>query len=244
MTSYSALSTWYNELTKDIPYPSFIHYYERAFLKHSGDFQLILDLCCGTGTLSKCLSKRGYDVIAVDESEEMLMVARGEMGGLSNPPLLICQKAQDLDLFGTVDAAICALDSLNYIPPDDINRVFQRLRLFIRPGGLFLFDIKTPDSFISLDGQTFVDERENIICIWQANLLHDRKAICYDMDLFTNQGNDLWKKETEEHIEYLYSPEELQSLLLMNGFIPDNENTEDTPQKDEGRMFFTCERSD
>ena len=242
MASYSALGTWYNELTEDIPYDAFIRYYESAFARHNGKFKLILDLCCGTGTLSKKLSQRGYDVIPIDASEEMLTVAENETKNLANPPFLIHQNVQELDLFGTVDAAICALDSFNYIPPDDLSLVFQRLRLFIRPGGLFLFDIKLPGSFISLNGQTFVDERENVLCIWQANLEKNGKALRYSMDLFSNLGEGLWKKETEEHVEYLYQPEEIYSLLAEYGFIADKE-INDTPQKDQGRMFFTAERS-
>lgn len=144
MASYSALATWYNELTEDIPYDAFIRYYESAFARHNGKFKLILDLCCGTGTLSKKLSQRGYDVIAIDASEEMLTVAENETKNLANPPFLIHQNVQELDLFGTVDAAICALDSFNYIPPDDLSLVFQRLRLFIRPGGLFYLTSNFP----------------------------------------------------------------------------------------------------
>lgn len=139
MTAYSSLAAWYDELTRDVPYPAFADYYEGLFRARGGETGLILDLCCGTGSLACLMAARGYDVIAADASADMLMSAREKASalGVGKMPLFINQSAQELDLYGTVDAAYSSLDSLSYVPFSDLPEVFRRLRLFIRPGGLF-----------------------------------------------------------------------------------------------------------
>ena len=158
MNCYGPLAAWYDALTGDVPYGSFADYYEAEFARDGGEFRLLLDLCCGTGTLTAELTRRGYEMIAVDRSEEMLMEAREKAADLSPAPLFLCQSAQELDLYGTVDAAVCSLDGINYLPPEDLDEVFRRLRLFIRPGGLLIFDVKSPESLRALDGSVSVDE--------------------------------------------------------------------------------------
>ena len=117
----------------------------------------LLDLCCGTGTLSFIMAGRGYDMIAADGSEEMLMCAREKACSSGGPmPLFICQRAGELDLYGTVDAAYSSLDSLSYVPARELDECFRRLRLFIRPGGLLIFDLRTPEFLRSMDGSVSV----------------------------------------------------------------------------------------
>ena len=144
MSCYRFLAPWYDKLTGDVPYTRFADFYEAEFRRNGGEFKLLLDLCCGTGTLTDVLSRRGYEMIAVDSSVEMLMEAQSKSAGLETPPLFLCQDAAALDLYGTVDAAVCSLDGMNYIPPEDLPEVFRRLWLFVRPGGLLIFDIRTP----------------------------------------------------------------------------------------------------
>ena len=169
MSCYSFLAPWYDSLTGDVPYGEFADFYESEFRRQGGEFRLLLDLCCGTGTLSCELARRGYDMIAVDASTEMLMEAQAKAAGLEPPPLFLCQDAAGLDLYGTVDGAVSSLDGMNYIPPEQLPEVFRRLHLFIRPGGLLIFDIRTPDFLRSLDGDVFVDEKEDLLCLWRAD---------------------------------------------------------------------------
>ena len=114
MNSYGPLARWYDSLTRDVPYDSFADFYEAEFASDGGEFRLLLDLCCGTGTLTCLMAERGYDMIAADESPDMLMQARENAGGLAAPPLFLCQSASELDLYGTVDAAICSLDGMDF----------------------------------------------------------------------------------------------------------------------------------
>ena len=240
MSCYRFLAPWYDKLTGDVPYERFADFYEAEFRRDGGEFRLLLDLCCGTGTLTDVLSRRGYEMIAVDSSVEMLMEAQSKSAGLETPPLFLCQDAAALDLYGTVDAAVCSLDGMNYIPPEDLPEVFRRLRLFVRPGGLLIFDIRTPDFLRSLDGDVFVDEQEDLLCLWRADFEEDLPAIIYGMDIFSRQGR-LWQRESEEHVEYAHEPAALQTLLEQAGFH-DVCLRPDCPQGDMGRLFITAIR--
>ena len=241
MNAYGPLAFWYDRLALDIPYEAFVDFYEKEFSADGGEFKVLLDLCCGTGTLTWLLAERGYEMIAADASPDMLMQAASKAAEVSVPPLFLCQDASALDLYGTVDAAVCSLDGMNYIPESELPEVFHRLHLFVRPGGLLIFDIKTPEWFRSVDGSVSVDETEDMLCLWRAEFDTEENAICYGMDIFSKSGS-LWRRDSEEHIEYAHSPERLAELLEIAGF----ENVRlccDCPQSDGGRLFITAKRN-
>ena len=242
MNCYGPLAAWYDQLTGDVPYEQFADYYEAEFARSGGEFRLLLDLCCGTGTLTAMMAKRGYEMIAADASVDMLMQAREKSSDLPVPPLFLLQSAEELDLYGTVDAAYCSLDGINYLTPDSLPEVFRRLHLFIRPGGLLIFDIRTPDWLKSLDGQIFVDETDDVLCLWRADFDEREHALVYGMDLFSRENN-LWRRSREEHVEYAHSPERLEALLREAGF--DGFSWQDRAiSKSEGRLFLCSVRKD
>ena len=240
MSCYGPLAAWYDALTGDIPYGSFADLYEAEFARDGGEFRLLLDLCCGTGTLTALLASRGYEMIAADQSEEMLMQAREKCASLSPAPLFLCQSAQELDLYGTVDAALCSLDGINYIPFEELDGVFEKLRLFIRPGGLLIFDVKSPESLRALDGSVSVDEDEDLLCLWRADFDGEENCLVYGMDLFECEG-ELWRRESEEHVEYAHETEALRRGLEARGFGGFRLIT-DGPQSGEGRLFLRAKR--
>ena len=243
MSAYEPLAVWYDALTRDVDYSAFADFYERVFSADGGGMHTLLDLCCGTGTLTCLLAARGYEMIAADASPEMLMQAQAKAAALpegSTPPLLLCQRADALDLYGTVDAAICSLDGMNYLSPDELAETLRRLHLFVRPGGLILFDVRTPESFRALDGSTFVDETEDVLCLWRADFDAESGVMRYGMDLFERQGG-LWRREREEHVEYAHTLSMLRGTLAAAGFdrVTVHENT---PQYDAGRRFISARR--
>lgn len=240
MSCYGPLAAWYDRLTGDVPYAQFADFYEAEFARQGGEFRLLLDFCCGTGTLTAEMTRRGYELIGVDASVDMLMQAREKTAALSPAPLFLCQDAAELDLYGTVDAAYCSLDGMNYLPPESLPELFRRLRLFVRPGGLVLFDVKSPEWFRSLDGEIFVDETEDLLCLWRADLDEERQAVVYGMDLFERRGT-LWRRSGEEHVEYIHEPERLRALLENQGFFDITLHT-DGPQSEAGRLFLTAMR--
>ena len=140
-----------------------------------------------------------------------------------------------LDLYGTVDAAFCSLEGINYLSPEQLNALFHRLYLFIRPGGLFLFDIRSPEYLAGLDGDTFVDEDDNVFCLWRADFDPEMDALVYGMDLFSREGR-LWRRSREEHIEYAHSVSGLSELLGKHGF------SDFSSLEAEDRVFVRCRR--
>ena len=219
MSSYEALAARYDVLTRDVDHRRWADYIERHFAKCAIPVHTVLDLACGTGELTCLLAERGYEMIGVDQSPEMLAVASEKAAAVRRErPIFLQQSMQRLDLYGTVDACICCLDSVNYVTrPADLGRAFQRIHLFLMPGGLFLFDVNTPEKLRSLDGQVFLDETDDTYCIWRAQWSERRKTCTYGMDLFLKEGA-LWRREEEVHIERAYELEELETLLRAAGF--------------------------
>ena len=242
MSSYGALASWYDQLTGDVPYGQFADFYEAEFARCGGEFRLLLDLCCGTGTLTAEMARRGYELIGVDASVDMLMQAQEKCAQLDTPPLFLCQRADQLDLYGTVDAAYCSLDGMNYLPPEILPELFRRLYLFVRPGGLVIFDVKTPGWFRSIDGQIFLDEKKDLFCVWRADYREDEGCLVYGMDLFERAGR-LWRRSGEEHVEYAHEPDALCALLEGAGFRSVIRHA-DGPQHDQGRLFISAVRKE
>ena len=219
MSAYFSLAPHYDALTTDVPYEKFADFYEKIFCRYGISPQLVLDLACGTGTLTGIMAARGYEMIGVDSSEEMLSIAieKSAETPCRFRPIFLCQNMEQLDLFGTVSAAICSLDGMNYLPSDILETVFERLRLFIEPGGLLIFDINTPEKLKSLDGETFIDETDDVFCVWRTEFDLKENKCCYGIDIFVN-NKDVWLRDFEEHIEYAHSIQDLEEKLIGNGF--------------------------
>ncbi len=239
--SYGPLALWYDRLTLDVPYSAFLDFYEKEFSADGGEFHTVLDFCCGTGTLTWMMAERGYEMIACDASADMLMQASGKAAEACIPPLFLCQEASELDLYGTVDAAVCSLDGMDYIPPEELCEVYRRLHLFVKPDGLLIFDIRTPEWFRGVDGDIFVDETDDMLCLWRADFDDEENCICYGMDIFSKQGK-MWCRQSEEHIEYAHSPEKIKALLENAGFVNVRLCT-DCPQGDDGRLFVVAKNT-
>lgn len=215
MSAYSGLARFYDALTGDVDYDELADFYGRLIAGAGG--RTVVDLACGTGTLTQILAGRGLDMIGVDASAEMLAVAAEKTRELENPPLLLCQELSQLDLYGTVDAAICSLDGMNYLPPGSLAEVFRRLGLFIKKGGILVFDLHSPERLRATDGEIFVDEAEDLLCLWRADFYEDDRALVYGMDIFRREG-ELWQRDCEEHVEYAHEPEYLRYQLENAGF--------------------------
>lgn len=247
MSSYEALAARYDALTRDVDHSRWADYIERHFRKCAIPIRTVLDLACGTGELTWLLAARGYEMIGVDQSGEMLAVAAGKERPVSGErPIFLQQPMQKLDLYGTVDACICCLDSVNYVTrPEDLRRAFQRVYLFLMPGGLFLFDVNTPEKLRGLDGEMFIDETEDTYCVWRAEWSKRRRTCTYGMDLFFQERDGLWRREEELHVERAYEMEELEELLHAAGFQHVRRYGElklRAPAAGEGRIFFAARK--
>lgn len=245
MSCYDQLAACYDALTGDVAYEQRADYLEKLFRQARIPVHTVLDLACGTGTMTWLLTERGYEMIGVDGSEEMLAVAMEKYGAVGGvPPIFLHQSMPKLDLYGTVDAAICCLDSLNYLTrPADVKRTLQRLHLFVAPGGLLIFDVNTPEKFQALDGQVFLDETEDVYCVWRTE--YSRRLCTYYMDLFRRRDDDHWERSLEIHRERCHTAEELTAWLREAGFgrirvYGDMKLRK--PATGEQRIYFSCVR--
>lgn len=240
-SDYALLSEYYDRFTDDVPYERWADFFEHIFTNYQWTPHIVLDLACGTGSLTRILAQRGYEMIGADQSEDMLMVAMDSCAELTeNRPVFLHQSMQELDLYGTIDACVCCLDSINYVTdPAILREAFRRIHLFLMPGGLFLFDINTREKLEAIDGQTFVREDEDVFCCWQARIAD--KLCHYDFDIFERGEDDSWNRYQEHHAERIYSVEELTQLLQLAGFEDIRicgELTDAPPQEGEQRVFF------
>ena len=244
MSAYGPLAPVYDKFTNDVCYSDFADFYENIFSERSKAVKTLLDVGCGTGSLTAIMAQRGYEMIAADESSDMLCIAQEKFAEFSDviPPLFLCQSMTELDLYGTVDAALSCLDAVNYLPPSDLPELFRLLHLFIEPSGILIFDINSPERLRSLDGLTSVDEDENCLCLWRADYNEEEKALYYGMDLFTRRGR-FWQRSCEEHVEYSHEPDDLVKHLNDAGF-KNLEIRTDGPQNELGRVFIIAENSE
>ncbi len=218
MSAYGALADSYDRLTNDVDYNGVVAFYFDILEKENLKPKTAVDLACGTGSVSLLLAERGLRVTGVDMSEEMLCMAAQKAQKMDVPPLFVCQSLQRLQLPRAVDLAVCALDSLNYITdPVDCKEAIRRVYKALNPGGCFIFDVNTPEKLQAMDGQVFLDEDEDVYCIWRGEFDEQTNICFYAMDLFQRRG-DLWCRSVEEHREYAYTAQTLVAYLQAAGF--------------------------
>lgn len=218
MDAYHALAVSYDRLTNDVDYEATVVFYYEILNREGLSPRTAVDLACGTGSVSAILARKGLQVIGVDLSEEMLTVAQQKAEELENPPRFVCQSLQKLHLPRAVDMAVCALDSLDYITdPADCAQAIRRVYKALNPGGIFVFDVNTPEKLRAMDGQVFLDEDDDVYCVWRGEFDEETNICSYGMDLFQRRGN-LWERSFEEHREYAYSQEQLVGYLKAAGF--------------------------
>ena len=218
MDAYHALAQSYDRLTNDVDYDATVDFYFEILQREGLIPRTAVDLACGTGAVALRLAKRGLQVTAVDMSWEMLMVAQQKAMDADVFPQFACQKLQQLRLPRGVDLAVCALDSIDYIlDPADCKEAIQRVYKALNPGGCFIFDVNTPEKLRAMDGQVFLDEDDDVYCVWRGEFDAQSNICSYGMDLFQRQGN-LWQRSFEEHREYAYSAQQLTAYLKSAGF--------------------------
>lgn len=220
MSGYGAFAWYYDELTENISYADRAAYFLQIAQRFGTSGPIVLDLACGTGSLSEELAKQGCDVIGVDASEEMLSVAQEKAAQHPEWDILyLCQSMTDLDLFGTVDTTICALDSINHLTdPELVRRTFEKVSLFTAPGGLFLFDVNTPYKHQNILGNNcYVYEYDDLFCAWQNFLDEDTGTVTMQLDFFLEEKGH-YVRQQELITERAYSQEQLFQWLEQAGF--------------------------
>ena len=245
MGAYEALAASYDRLTNDVDYEATVNFYEEILRQEGLKPRTAVDLACGTGSVAAILARRGLRVTAVDMSEEMLTVAQQKTAEMENPPRFLCQPLQRLWLDRGVDLAVCALDSLDYITnPAYCAEAIRRIYKALNPGGIFIFDVNTPEKLRAMDGQVFLDEDYDVYCVWRGEFDEASNICSYGMDLFQRRGG-LWQRSFEEHREYAYSREQLTEYLRAAGFTHIGVYADrlfEAPREGEQRIYFKARK--
>ena len=245
MDAYHNLAASYDRLTNDVDYEATVEFYMEILRREDYKPRTVVDLACGTGSVTAILAKKGYPVLGVDMSEEMLTEAAMKAMDIDPMPRFVCQKLQELKLPRAVDMAVCALDSLDYITdPDDCKEAIRRTYKALNPGGIFIFDVNTPEKLRAMDGQVFLDEDDDVYCVWRGEFDADANICTYWMDLFQRQGRT-WNRSYEEHREYAYSEEQLRSYLKEAGFTHIEVYADrkfEAPAEGEQRIYFKARK--
>ena len=218
MDAYKDLAVSYDRLTSDVDYEATVKFYRQILNAEKVHPRTAADLACGTGSVTAILAKMGIPTTGVDMSEDMLTVAQQKTMELTPRPFFSCQRLERLRLPRAVDLAVCALDSLDYITePEKCREAIRRVYKALNPGGIFIFDVNTPEKLRAMDGQVFLDEDDDVYCVWRGEFDEQTNICSYGMDLFQRQGK-LWSRSFEEHREYAYSAETLTDYLKQAGF--------------------------
>lgn len=246
MSGYAALAEFYDRLMGETDYEGRASYLLQVMAYHGLSHpEMLLDLACGSGNLTVVLAEMGIDMIGVDGSGDMLAKAQMKPQTFENPILYLQQDMRELDLYGTVNGAVCGLDGLNHLlSTADIKKVLQRLRLFIEPGGLFVFDANTVYKHREvLANNAFVFEEADFMCVWQNRLLPRTCEVDMQLDFFVDNGEG-YDRYTDEVRERAYSVSTWKRMLQECGFdllAVYGDMTMDPPSEDEERIVLVAQ---
>ncbi len=238
MADYDAFSKCYDRFTEDVDYSTRTKRILELFEKYDRRPTLLLDLACGTGNFSFPLAKAGIDVIGVDCSEGMLAAAMSKLEQGATNPLFLNQYAEELELYGTVDGAICMLDSLNHITEyENFSKAIERVSLFLEKDRLFIFDMNTPYKHKEVLGDNvFVREDETAFCVWQNEYVGENTVDIY-LDFFVENKNGSYERLMENFSEVAYTKEQIESAI-------NNAGLELVETLDDMTDFEPCEKTE
>ena len=219
MSSYDVFAAYYDALMQNAGYAERAAAYRELLCRYGAEDGILLDLACGTGNMALEMCRYGYDVIGADASAAMLSEAQRKAAEEDKNILFLCQPMQCLDLFGTVRATICALDSLNHLTRKaDVEETIRRVALFTEPGGVFVFDVNTVYKHRHiLADNAFVLETDDVFCVWQNAYRAKDDSVRITLDFFTEDGG-VYLRSTESFRERAYDTQWLCMILERYGF--------------------------
>ncbi len=244
--SYNSFSSVYDELTLNVDYKIRAEYIANILRDNGINDGLLLDLACGTGSLSVEFSDMGYEVIGTDASQDMLMEAQNKAYDQEQSILFLCQKMEETDLYGTVRAIVCSLDSINHLSDlNTLNKTFSVLKNFIDDKGIMIFDVNTLYKHREVLGNnTFIYDERNVFCAWQNRLLKDERTVNINLDFFVKTG-DKYTRYNENFNEIAFTDEEIVGAFESNGFklvCKYGDLNRNQPTETEERVYYVIRR--
>ena len=242
MEAYTSFAQVYDLFMDNVPYEEWAAYVKGILAEFGVESGLVLDLGCGTGSLTECLARHGCDMIGVDNSEDMLEIAAEKRARSGLDILYLLQDMREFELYGTVRAVVSVCDSMNYILEyEDLVQVFRLVNNYLDPGGIFVFDMNTEYKYETLLGsQIFAEDRENGSFIWYNDYQREERINEYDLTLFIKEG-ELFRRFQETHYQRAYSPEEVRRAAEEAGMEPAacwDAFTRDPVRADSERMYM------
>ena len=244
MDAYTSFAEVYDMFMDNIPYEDWCGYLTSLLKEYGIDDGLVLDLGCGTGTLTELLAKEGYDMIGVDVSEDMLQEAIEKRAESGLPILYLLQDMREFELYGTVRVVVSICDSLNYILDyDDLAHVFSLVNNYLDPKGMFIFDLNTEAKFQAMGSETIAEVRDEGSFIWENEYDEEKKINSYDLTLFIREEDDLYRRYQETHFERAWSLDEIKKALTEAGmeFVAAYDAfTKNAPRKESDRIYVVA----
>ena len=261
MDAYTSFAAVYDTFMDNIPYEEWKSYLKELLKEYGVQDGLVLDLGCGTGTMTELLAADGYDMIGMDNSEEMLEIAREKQIKSGHEILYLLQDMREFELYGTVavsythlrlygtvGAVFSICDSLNYITePEELKQVFRWVNNYLDPGGIFIFDFNTEYKYREVLGdQTIAEAREDCSFIWDNYYYEEERINEYELNLFIREDaeseteGDLYRRFRETHFQRAYTLEEITRIVEESGlqFVTAYEAfTKEPPSKNSERIY-------
>ena len=247
MEAYSGFAKVYDLFMDNIPYEEWTDYVKELFAEEGVKDGILLDLGCGTGSVTELLAESGFDMIGIDNSEEMLEIAMEKREESGHDILYLLQDMREFELYGTVKGVVSICDSMNYILDDeDLLDVFKLVHNYLDNEGIFIFDMNTMYKYEQiLADNTFAEDREESSFIWENYYDEEEKINQYDLSLFVQEEDGRYRKYEETHLQRAYEQQCVEELIKESGLellhVYDA-FTKDLPAEDSQRIYFVCRR--
>jgi len=246
MDAYTSFAAVYDTFMDNIPYEEWAEYLIGLLNEYGINDGLVLDLGCGTGNMTQFLAEKGYDMIGVDNAEEMLEIAMEKRAKSGYDILYLLQDMREFELYGTVRAIVSICDSINYITEEeDLAEVFRLVNNYLDPKGIFIFDFNTVYKYSEVLGnQTIAEDREECSFVWDNYYYEDEQMNEYELSLFIKQeGSELYRKYQETHYQRAYDLDTLRGLIEQSGLeyiTAYDAFTKDAPTEQSERIYVVA----
>ena len=243
MDAYTSFASVYDTFMDNIPYEEWAEYVIGLLKEYGIEDGLVLDLGCGTGNMTELLASAGYDMIGVDNAQEMLEIAMEKREKSGHDILYLLQDMREFELYGTVKAIVSVCDSINYITEEsDLLEVFRLVNNYLDPKGIFVFDFNTVYKYSEVLGnQTIAEDREDCSFIWDNYYYEDEGINEYELSLFIKEDDsELYRKYQETHFQKAYDLKTIEELIERSGLeyvTAYDAFTLDAPNKESERIY-------
>ncbi|MBR6767123.1 MAG: class I SAM-dependent methyltransferase [Clostridia bacterium] len=247
MAAYEAFASVYDALMDDFDYPAWAEYYLELLARSGKVPKKMCECACGTGSLTVEFAAQGIRVTGVDLSEKMLELAQKKARLNGVQAMFVCQDMCELQLPRPVEAIVCTCDGLNYLTDDErVKAFFERVYASLKPGGVFAFDISSPYKLRNILGNGFFgEERDDVAYLWSNRFDENNQTVTMDLTFFVHEGDELYRRFSENHVQKAHEPGRLEQLLQETGFRDMHiygDRTFEAPKADEVRIHIAAVR--